>query len=68
MASDADHLNDAGGETPPPKAGGKARHPLLGCLKGMVTIALGVDLTEPVCPEWADWIEEKYGNGRLCEE
>jgi len=28
------------------------RHPLVGALKGMVTIMPGVDLTEPADPEW----------------
>lgn len=31
-----------------------AKHPLIGCLKGMITIAPGVDLTEPADPEWAE--------------
>ena len=44
------------------------RHPLFGILKGMITIAPGVDLTEPACPELADWIEEKYGKGKLCDD
>jgi hypothetical protein len=30
-------------------------------MKDMTTIAPGVDLTEPACPEWADLIDEKYG-------
>lgn len=36
-------------------------HPLFGCMKGTVTIAPGVDLTEPADPDLADWIEKKYG-------
>ena len=32
----------------------KPRHPLYGALKGMMTVAEGVDLTEPADPEWAD--------------
>lgn len=44
------------------------RHPLFGCLKGTITIAPGVDLTEPAFPEWADLIEAKYGKGKLCDE
>lgn len=35
------------------------QHPLFGCLKGQITIAPGVDLTEPACPEWAELAEEK---------
>jgi hypothetical protein len=37
------------------------RHPAFGLMKGMATIAPGVDLTEPAYPEWADLIDEKYG-------
>jgi hypothetical protein len=37
---------------------------LLGHMKGTVTIAPGVDLTEPAMPEWADLVDEKYGKGR----
>jgi hypothetical protein len=44
------------------------RHPLIGFMKGTITVAAGVDLTEPAFPEWADLIEEKYGKGRLCDE
>ena len=44
------------------------RHPLFGFMKGTITIAPGVDLTEPAFPEWADLIEEKYGKGKLCDE
>jgi hypothetical protein len=28
-------------------------------MKGLITIAPGVDLTEPACPEWADLAEQK---------
>jgi hypothetical protein len=34
------------------------RHPLIGWMKGTVSIPDGVDLTEPACPEWADLIEQ----------
>jgi hypothetical protein len=30
----------------------KARHPVIGCLKGTVTFLPGVDLTEPADPDW----------------
>jgi hypothetical protein len=30
-------------------------------MKGVISVAPGVDLTEPAFPEWADLIEEKYG-------
>ncbi|MBB5046502.1 hypothetical protein HNR60_001247 [Rhodopseudomonas rhenobacensis] len=35
------------------------RHPLFGWMKGTVTFAPGVDLTEPADPEWADRIERE---------
>lgn len=44
------------------------RHPLFGIWTGLVTIAPGVDLTEPADPELGDWIDEKYGKGKLCDE
>lgn len=37
-------------------------HPLIGCMAGTVTIAPGVDLTEPD-PDWADYIDRAYGSG-----
>jgi hypothetical protein len=37
------------------------RHPIFGCMKGMMTIAPGVDLTEAADPDLADWVERKYG-------
>lgn len=40
-----------GGDT---KGEPKTRHPLIGWLKGTVTIAPGVDLTEPVDPRWSE--------------
>ena len=56
---------------PDPEAQGQQpsrRHPALGCMKGLMTIAPGVDLTQSAFPEWADLIEEKYGKGKLCDE
>jgi hypothetical protein len=38
-----------------------SRHPIFGCMKGMVTVAPGVDLTEPADPDLADWADRKYG-------
>ena len=35
------------------------RHPIFGWMKGSLTVAEGVDLTEPACPEWPELIEEK---------
>lgn len=40
--------------------GQETRHPLIGWLKGTVTIAPGVDLTEPADPKWG---EVAYGDG-----
>lgn len=31
-----------------------SRHPLFGCMKGLIHVAPGTDLTEPADPEWAD--------------
>jgi hypothetical protein len=36
------------------------RHPLIGWMKGTLTIAEGVDLTQPADPEWG---EVAYGDG-----
>jgi hypothetical protein len=30
----------------------KRRHPIFGCMKGTLTVAPGVDLTEPADPDW----------------
>ncbi|WP_442976501.1 DUF7662 domain-containing protein [Rubrimonas sp.] len=30
----------------------RVRHPVIGCMKGTVTILPGIDLTEPADPEW----------------
>lgn len=38
---------------------GNAKHPLIGWMKGTVTIAPGVDLTEPADPKWG---EVAYGD------
>lgn len=40
----------------------RRRHSAFGCMKGIVTIAPGVDLTEPACPEWVEIIEQKYAS------
>jgi hypothetical protein len=52
---DADEPNEP---APPAKAIAGTIHPLIGWMKGTVTIPEGVDLTEPACPEWADLIDE----------
>lgn len=41
----------------PPVSRSAPRHPLFGALKGMVTVAPGVDLTEPADPEWGEMLE-----------
>lgn len=38
-----------------------SRHPIFGWARGMITVAPGVDLTEPADPDLADWIDKKYG-------
>ena len=45
----------------------RRRHPAFGLMKGETTIAPGVDLTAPAFPEWADLIDEKYGQSPLHE-
>jgi hypothetical protein len=42
-----------------PKKG--ERHPIFGALKDITRLVPGVDLTEPADPEWADWLDKKYG-------
>lgn len=37
------------------------RHPLFGCLKGMLTIPPDLDLTQPADPDLADYLDKKYG-------
>jgi hypothetical protein len=46
-----------------PPAGTKKgeRHPIFGALKDITRLVPGVDLTEPADPEWADWLDKKYG-------
>jgi hypothetical protein len=52
---------DASGDDVPVEEGASQRHPIFGWAKGMITIAPGIDLTEPADPELADWIDKKYG-------
>ena len=40
-------------DAPPDKSRG-GRHPIIGFLKGMITIAPGVDLTAPADPDWGE--------------
>src|SRR5262245_21645058 len=42
----------------------KGRHPLIGWMKGTVTIAEGIDLTQPADPEWG---EAAYGDRTLAD-
>ncbi len=35
-------------------------NPLFGCMKGTITIADDVDLTEPADPNWAELIDKKH--------
>ncbi|MGH7787008.1 MAG: DUF7662 domain-containing protein [Candidatus Binatia bacterium] len=39
-------------ERPPTVVSARGRHPLFGVLKGMISIARGVDLTAPADPQW----------------
>jgi hypothetical protein len=36
-------------------------HPAFGFMKGLLTVAPGVDLTAPICPHWEAYAEKKYG-------
>lgn len=50
------------GETPQTEfATPNMRHPLFGRLKGVITLAPGVDLTDPPDPDLADYLDRKYG-------
>ncbi|MCR6660240.1 MAG: hypothetical protein NVV72_13200 [Asticcacaulis sp.] len=39
-------------------------HPAWGAMKGMLTIPKDLDLTQPADPDWADFLDEKYGRPR----
>jgi hypothetical protein len=39
----------------------KPFHPAWGAMQGMIRIMPGVDLTQPADPEWADYLDKKYG-------
>lgn len=43
-----------GGDVPNSDREVNAKHPLIGWMKGTVTIAPGVDLTEPADPKWGN--------------
>jgi hypothetical protein len=43
------------------QAAGKGRHPMIGALKGTFSIAPGTDLTAPAWPEWAEFLDKKFG-------
>ena len=49
------------GSAPSIDAGISKHHPLIGWMKGTVTIAPGVDLTQPADPEWGEraWGDQK---------
>jgi hypothetical protein len=36
-------------------------HPLYGAMKGLIRILPGTDLTQAVDPEWADRLDQKFG-------
>ncbi len=54
---------------PDPEEGGdpsaNARHPIIGFMKGMVTLAPDVDITAPADPEWGDLA---WGDGATAEK
>ena len=54
-------LDSANPQTPVSKATSSDRHSLIGWMKGTVTVAPGVDLTEPADPEWGKrvWGDQK---------
>ncbi|GIL02732.1 MAG: hypothetical protein BroJett030_26310 [Alphaproteobacteria bacterium] len=37
------------------------RRSIFGCMKGTLSIPKGVDLTEPVWPDWETYIDDKFG-------
>jgi len=39
----------------------KLIHPAWGAMKGMIRIMPGVDVTQPADPDWADYLDKKYG-------
>ncbi len=51
-----------GGKVSPPVGSDdrkrRRRHPAFGALKDVTWIAPGVDLTEPINPEWADMVDD----------
>lgn len=38
----------------------RGRHPLIGCMRGTITILPGTDLTEPTVPDWEELTLEKF--------
>lgn len=36
------------------------RHPLIGCMKGTITLPDGKDLTEPTAPDWTEQLLGKF--------
>lgn len=67
-AAELDALHDAGADLssrvdldkaarPGRAAQREGSHPLIGWLKGTVTVAEGVDLTEPADPQWGEAVQ-----------
>jgi hypothetical protein len=49
---------DVGGGSPPAAVSHARPHPIVGCLKGSVRVAEGVDLTAPADPDWGASLEQ----------
>jgi hypothetical protein len=43
------------------ESGVEPGHSPFGCMKGTLTIAPGLDLTQPAWPDWDAYAEKKYG-------
>jgi hypothetical protein len=38
----------------------RGRHPLIGCMRGTITVAAGVDLADPTAPDWDSALMAKF--------
>lgn len=60
-------VEDDRSQTQPGGTRKRGRHPLFGALKGMVTVAPGVDLTAPENPEWGPVVPAQEASGGFAE-